>query len=61
MDKAKLAKAFNEWLRRYEQEPERFQTEYQVMKEFLRDQAEGREPSYGDRQAAYLEKLLAEV
>lgn len=61
MDKEKAAKAFNEWMRRFEQEPERFENEYESVKRFLREKAAGREPSYGERCAAYLEKLMAEV
>ena len=61
MENEKLAKAFNEWMRRFEQEPEKFQSEYQSVKEFLRNQADGREPSYGESCAAYLQQLLAEV
>lgn len=61
MDKAKLAKAFNEWMRRYTDTPEQFDREWQTVAEFLKDKAEGREPSYGETCAAYLERLLTEV
>ncbi len=61
MDKDQIAKAFNEWMRRFEQEPERFEGEYARVKQFLQEQAAGQEPTYGERCAAYLEKLIAEV
>ena len=61
MEKEKLIKAFNEWMRRFEQEPERFEAEYKSVKRFLKDEAEGREPSYGEACANYLEQLMAEV
>ena len=61
MDKANLAKAFNEWMRRFEQEPERFESEYAGVKKFLEEKAAGQEPSYGERCVAYLDRLLAEV
>lgn len=61
MGAEKLAKAFNEWMRRFEQEPERFESEYASVKAFLQDEAAGREPNYGQSCAAYLTRLLEEV
>lgn len=61
MDAEKLANAFNEWMRRFEQEPERFESEYASVKRFLQEKADGREPTYGESCAAYLIELLAAV
>lgn len=61
LSKAKLAKAFNEWMRRYVEEPEAFEAEFRSVGAFLKDRAEGREPTYGEHCAAYLEQLLASV
>jgi hypothetical protein len=61
MDKIKLAKAFNEWMRRFTEEPARFEHEFQTVGRFLTEKAEGREPTYGEHCAAYLEEVMATV
>lgn len=61
MDKDKVAKAFNEWMRRYTQEPSRFGREWQEVSEFLKAEADGREPEYGQVCAAYLDHLMTQV
>lgn len=50
--KRALAKAFEEWDRRYQEEPDRFTSEMEVA-------AEGSKV-YGDKSAAYLIKILEE-
>jgi len=55
-----VAQAFNEWMRRYTDEPERFAREFKVCGEFLDEVAHGEEPSYGERCAAYLAGLMVE-
>lgn len=50
------AQAFNEWMRRYIEEPERFRREWESIEQF---KAEGANPTYGDRCAAYLAELMA--
>ncbi len=57
----KTAKAFNEWMRRFEEEPARFESEYAGVKRYLQERAGGIEPTYGERCAAYLEQLMAEA
>lgn len=59
MDKIAVAKAFNEWMRRFTEEPAAFEHEFQSAGAFLKEQAEGKEPSYGETCATYLEKLIA--
>lgn len=61
MTNAQMVKAFNEWMRRFIEEPDRFEEEFETVNSFQRDLAEGREPTYGEASAAYLEKLAAEV
>lgn len=54
-----VAEAFNEWMRRYTENPSRFEREFQTVTQFLSDQAAGRQPSYGEVCAAYLAELQA--
>ena len=54
----RLALAFNKWMTRYTENPEEFSREWQIVSEFLRQQANGEEPSYGAAAAAYLVKLM---
>lgn len=61
MEKEKVAKAFNEWMRRFTQEPSRFGHEWESVAEFLKAEADGREPEYGQVCAAYLEQLMSET
>lgn len=56
-----MVKCFNEWMRRFIQEPERFEAEFKTVNRFLADENEGREPSYGETSAAYMEQLMQEV
>jgi hypothetical protein len=60
MDKAKVAAAFNEWMRRYTEDPTGFEAEFQSVGLYLNELAMGREPSYGETCAAYLEQLISE-
>lgn len=53
------AQAFNEWMRRYTEEPERFEAEFRSVGRFLEEERAGKEPSYGDTCAAYLDELMA--
>ena len=53
------AEAFNEWMRRYIDEPERYRREMSEIKEFLASEADGKTPDYGERCSAYLESIEA--
>ena len=55
------AAAFNEWMRRYTEEPEEFKGEWESIRQFLREHHEGLEPTYGENCDAYLAKLEAEL
>ena len=48
-------------MRRYIEEPERFDAEFRTVNGFLKDEAEGREPSYGETCTAYMQQLAPEV
>lgn len=61
MTPTESVKTFNEWMRRYIDEPERFSREFQTVQDFLTDEAAGKEPSYGEACAAYQFKLLDEM
>lgn len=61
MDKDKIARALNEWMRRYIADPAAFNAEFQTVGEFQKDEEEGREPTYGETGAAYMLKLLEEL
>lgn len=52
--------AFNEWMRRYTEEPAQFEAEFRTVGEFLAEEARGEEPSYGATCDAYLEQLMRE-
>jgi len=55
-----MAQAFNEWMRRYIETPENFQREFKAVQAFVREKAEGKEPTYGESCAAYMEQLMKE-
>lgn len=61
VDSETVAAAFNEWMRRYIEEPEKFTREFQVINRFLREEADGKTPTLGDRSAAYLDQLIQEI
>ncbi|KTQ96801.1 hypothetical protein NS226_06705 [Aureimonas ureilytica] len=61
MDKATMTKCFNEWMRRYIEEPERFEREFETVGAFMRDEQSGVEPSYGEASAAYMSQIATEL
>ncbi|MDT6941873.1 hypothetical protein RI570_17350 [Brucella pseudogrignonensis] len=56
-----IANAFNEWMRRYTEDPSGFEHEWQTVSKFLEQQQNGVEPDYGQSCAAYLRKLIDEL
>jgi hypothetical protein len=60
MNAEDLARAFNEWLRRYTENPAGFEAEFQTVGRFLQERADGQEPSYGEQCAAYLLTLVGD-
>jgi hypothetical protein len=61
VDKQKVTAAFNEWMRRYTDEPGEFSADFQTASEFLAQRAAGEEPSYGAVCVEYLERLIAQL
>lgn len=53
-----MAWAFNEWMRRYTLNPSAFAREFEMVVQYLRQQDEGQEPSYGIACAFYMAQLL---
>lgn len=61
MDELQMAAAFNEWMRRYIEEPEQFEREFQSVTEFNAAVDSGNPPSYGTDCAAYMLKVHGEL
>ena len=61
MTNAQMVKCFNEWMRRFIEDPDKFSAEFQTVNQFLADQADGRELTYGETCAALMTKLAVEV
>ena len=61
MDRDQMIKAFNEWMRRYTEDPEGFYAEFRTVIEFLEDENSGREPSYGESCADNILMLSEEI
>lgn len=59
--KSLTARAFNEWMRRYIKEPERYEAEFNEVIRFKREGRRGREPSYGEGCEAYLAQIKREL
>lgn len=57
---ADMARAFNEWMRRYTDEPERFEREFETVGDFLAT-PDGETPTYGATCAAYLLQIRDEL
>lgn len=54
-------RAFNEWMRRFIDDPARFKTEEAEIDEFLSDKLNDREPDYGAVCTVYLQRILDEM
>ena len=61
MDYGRMAAAFNEWMRRYTYEPEKFNAEFQTVGLYLAEKAMGKEPSYGETCTEYLIQLMEDA
>jgi hypothetical protein len=61
VNNAQMAKCFNEWMRRFIEEPDRFEREFETVNDFLADEANGKDPSYGETSSAYMAQLAKEV
>ena len=61
MTRHQMVAAFNEWMRRYIEEPERFMRDIQNVRDFLAAEGAGAMPSYGEECTTYLEKVAADI
>lgn len=52
---------FNEWMRRYTDEPEQFEREWQSVQQFLEEEKNGVQPSYGESCTRYFETIADEM
>ncbi len=57
--KDQIEVAFNEWMRIYTEEPEKFNNSYTEVKTFLEQEAAGEVPTYGQEATAYLVSLIS--
>jgi hypothetical protein len=61
MSKEQMIACFNEWMRRFIEEPARFTQEFEAVLAFLQEEQAGQVPSYGDECVAYLLWLAEEA
>lgn len=63
MTQGEIAAALNEWMRRFIEEPERFERDFETVRKFEHEQASepDQEPSYGTVCSAYLLKIHQEL
>ena len=61
IQQADLPHLFNEWLRRYTENPSLFEAEFQTVTRFLAEKTVGEEPTYGETCTAYLVKINGEL
>lgn len=54
-DPKRIARAFDKWMDDYANNPEAYNTMAETAAQHLRERNDGREPSYGQRQAATLQ------
>lgn len=55
------ATVFNEWMRRYIEEPERFERDFQSVTAFLKAEKSGAEPDYGTKCVVYFNQLTRDI
>lgn len=53
-----IAEAFNEWMKRYVEDPDGFEREWMTVGKFLAEQNGGQIPSYGQIAAATLQGFI---
>ena len=61
MKRDRMVKSLNEWMRRYIEEPERFEAEFRTVIEYLKEVSNGETPSYGENGVSYMEKIDIEL
>jgi hypothetical protein len=58
VNEADLVYGLNEWMRRFTEEPGKFEREWETVSRFLSELASGVQPSYGQVGAKYLQRIL---
>lgn len=58
LTRAHIVAAFNEWMRQYIENPAKFEREWEVVSLFLREADVNKEPTYGDKCAEMLIRLI---
>ncbi len=58
MKKRTMPEAFNEWMDRYINDPQKFSLQWQDVNKHLMEKNSGKEPTYGESCSAFLAKLL---
>lgn len=61
LDESTMVIAFNAWMRDYIDHPEKFLREWESVTAFLKEQGDGREPSYGERAMEALKRYMRQV
>ncbi len=61
MNEQEMIAAFNEWMRRYEENPDEFESGYATIKEYLAQIGASEEPTYGQRCTAQMLRYNAEL
>lgn len=62
MTEEKMKACFNEWMRRFIEDPAAYSREFESVVQFQAETNDGvEEPSYGSNCAAYMKKLAAEI
>ena len=56
-----LPALFNEWMRRYTEDPQKFEAEFESVGQYLKEVGDGVDPSYGESCTAYILKLCDEM
>lgn len=61
MDQATMAKCFDEWMRRFIEEPNQFEHEFQSVQKFLSEASDGKDHTYGEMCSAYMKKIAGDL
>lgn len=61
MDTEKVAAGFNEWMREFTEEPEKFKRQWTSVRQFLRESEAGKTPTYGQECAAALSRYMEQL
>lgn len=57
MTEKEMTACFNEWMRQYTEDPEKFEATFRTVMEFLENTKGSKEPTYGQSCTAFMKKL----